>query len=125
MMNSAVLARGFLKWVALLALIGIGLLYLNGAAFSAWMSGGPPNPHPVGWGRRAIGQLCFSLSAFVAASGGFLFIGKLPSLSKAGLSLLIAAVALAAAPYVGRAVVAASCVDNGGQWRNLTLECEQ
>ena len=125
MTKSAVLARAVLKWAALLALIGVGLLYLNGAAFSAWMSGGPPNPHPVGWGRRALGQLCFSLSAFVAASGSFVLIGKLPSLSKAGISLLIAAVALAAAPYVGRVVVAASCVDNGGQWSNLTLECEQ
>jgi hypothetical protein len=57
--------------VASRGLIFVGLVYLNGAFFSAWMSGGPPNPYRLAWERRAIGQLVFSVAAFVLAAASY------------------------------------------------------
>ena len=114
-----------LKWFALLSLVAIGLAYLNGAAFSAWMSGGPPNPYPVGWGRRSLGQLSFALAAFVGAFGVFRAIGKAPSISRSGVLLLVVAALLVLAPYLARFVIGNACVDQGGGWSNLTLECKK
>ena len=113
------------RWVTLLGLTAVALLYLNGAFYAAWLSGGPPTPNPTGWKLRAIGQLCFSAAAFLAAFGCFFSLAKLPSLSRTGTLLLLVAACSAVAPYIGRSVIAQSCADRGGHWSNLTLECEK
>jgi hypothetical protein len=111
-------------WAVSLGFVALALMYLNGAFFSAWMSGGPPNPHPLGWERRALGQLSLSAACFVLAVGSFGLVRSLPSLRRVPLALLTIGVVLALAPYVGRFLLQDGCLDQGGQWSNLTLECK-
>jgi hypothetical protein len=111
------------SWVVSLGLIALGLLYLNGAFFSAWMSGGPPSPYPIGWERRALGQLSFSLASFILAVGSYKLVVSLPAWRRLPIALIFAGLAMLLAPYVGRFVLQDQCLDRGGQWSNLTLEC--
>ena len=109
----------------LLAFIALAFLYLNSAIYSAWVSGGSPNPYPVGWSRRALGHLSFSLAAVFLGAGLFRGIGRFPSFGRVALVLLAIGVGFVAAPYVGRFVLADSCLDQGGRWSNQTLQCEK
>jgi len=106
-----------------LGLIFIGLVCLNGAFFRAWMSGGPPNPYPLGWERRAIGQLVFSVAAFVLAVGSYKVIVALPNWRRPPVVLVFIGIAIALTPFAGRFLLQDQCLDQGGQWSNRTLEC--
>jgi hypothetical protein len=112
------------SWVLMVGFVVLGLMYLNGAFFSAWVAGGPPNPHPLGWERRALGQLAFSLASFTLAVGSFMLVQALPVWKRSWVILVLAGIVLAVSPYVGRLVLQDKCLDRGGQWSNLTLECE-
>jgi hypothetical protein len=107
----------------LLGFVALGLLYLNGALFSLWVAGGPPNPHPLGWERRALGQLSFSVASFMLAFGSFKLVVESPALRGKTIAIVLVGLALAAAPYIGRFVLQDQCLDQGGQWSNFTLEC--
>jgi hypothetical protein len=111
------------SWIILAGFVLLGLLYLNGAIFSAWVSGGPPNQYPLGWERRAMGQLSFSLASFVLAIGSYKLIASLPVWRRLPMVLVLLGIALLVAPYIGRFVLQDKCLDNGGQWSKLTLEC--
>lgn len=111
------------SWVLCLGFVGFGLLYLNGALFSAWVAGGPPNPNPLGWERRALGQLSFSLASFILAIGSFKLVTALPAWHRIPVALVLIGIGFAFAPYVGRLVLQDQCLDNGGKWSNLELVC--
>jgi hypothetical protein len=115
--------RSLASWVVMLGFVVLGLLYLNGAIFSAWVSGGPPNPYPVGWSRRALGQLSFSVASFVLAVGAFRLVRSLPAWRRSAMALVVLGLAFLVAPYAGRFVFQDQCLDSGGRWSNLTLEC--
>jgi hypothetical protein len=115
--------RTLASWVVMLGFLAFGLLYLNGAIFSAWVSGGPPNPYPVGWSRRALGQLSFSVASFLLAVGAFRLVRALPVWRRSAVVLVAVGLALLVAPYIGRFVLQDQCLDSGGSWSNLTLEC--
>ena len=110
-------------WLVSLGFVALGLLYLNAAFFSAWLSGGPPNPHPTGWGRLALGQLTFSVASFILAAGSYKLVVSLPAWRRASVVVVLAGLALLIAPYIGRFVLQDQCLDQGGRWSNLTLEC--
>ena len=115
--------RSVVKWLAFIVLVVVGLLYLNGAFFAAWMAGGPPTDYPLGWERRSLAQLSFSVAAFVGSAAVFRLIGRLPNKDIPAYALLVLTVVLVAAPYIGRFILASSCTSNGGRWSNLTIEC--
>jgi hypothetical protein len=115
--------QGTASWVLMLGFMVLGLMYLNGAFFSAWVAGGPPNSHPLGWERRALGQLAFSLASFTLAVGSFKLVRELPVRKRSSFALVLAGIVLAVSPYVDRLVLQDKCLDQGGQWSNLTLEC--
>jgi|EndMetStandDraft_4_1072995.scaffolds.fasta_scaffold571340_1 hypothetical protein len=110
-------------WLVSLGFVALGLLYLNAAFFSAWMSGGPPSPYPTGWGRLALGQFTFSVAAFILAAGSYKLVVSLPAWRRAPAVAVLAGLALLVAPYIGRFVLQDQCLDQGGRWSNLTLEC--
>jgi hypothetical protein len=113
----------FASWVVSVGFVAFGLLYLNGALFSAWMSGGPPSPYPLGWERRTLGQLSFSVASFILAFGSFKLVASLPAWRRLPLAFVVVGFVLLLAPYIGRFVLQDRCLDRGGQWSNFTLEC--
>ena len=112
------------SWIVCIGFVVLGLLYLNGAIFSAWVAGGPPNSNSLGWERRALGELSFSLAAFVLAIGSYKLVTGLPVWRRNPVFVVAAGVALAFAPYVGRFIFQDQCLDMGGRWRNLELVCQ-
>jgi hypothetical protein len=46
--------RSLCRWSGAAGLVAVGVAYLNSAAFSAWVAGGPPTDHPEVWLRRAL-----------------------------------------------------------------------
>ena len=115
--------RRLAKWLALIAFIIVALLYLNSAIYSAWVSGGPPNPYPLGWSRRAAGQLCFALAALSFGVGLFNGIQTFPRATKGSAAFIVLGALLALGPYIGRFVLIDSCLDRGGSWNRETLQC--
>ena len=111
------------SWVVSLGFVALGLLYLNAALFSAWMSGGPPNPYPLGWQRLAVGQLGLTVASFVLAIASYKLVVSLPKWRRVPLVFTLAGLALAAAPYAGRLLLEHQCLQIGGAWSNVTLEC--
>ena len=115
--------RQTIRWFVLLAFVCVALLYLNSAAYSAWVSGGPPNPYPIGWSRRALGHLSFSAAALFLGIGLFCVIPTFPKIRHRTLALLAIGLFLIAAPYIGRLVLTDRCLDQGGSWSNQTIQC--
>jgi hypothetical protein len=110
-------------WIVTAGFLALGLAYLNGAVFSAWVAGGPPGLYPTGWERRALGQLGFSLGSFILAVGSFRLIGGLPQWRRGALVVVFLGIGVAAVPYIGRLFLERSCLSQDGEWSNLTLEC--
>jgi hypothetical protein len=115
--------RSVAEWLALSALVVVGFMYLNGAFFAAWVAGGPPTDYRLGWERRSLAHLSFSAAAFVASAAVFRLIGRLPKKDTPAYVLLVLTATLVAAPYIGRFILASSCVSSGSRWSNLTIEC--
>ena len=115
--------RQVIRWCVLLGFIYLAYLYLNSAAYSAWVSGGPPNPYPIGWSRRALGHLFFSAAALFLGIGLFRGILTFPKVGRGAIVLLALGLLLIAAPYIGRFVLTDRCLDQGGSWSNQTIQC--
>ncbi len=120
--HSSVLRR-LTKWLVIIAFIILALFYLNSFIYSTWVSGGPPNPHPVGEGRRAIGYLCFSLAALSFGLGLFKGIQTFPRATNASATFIVLGALLVLGPHVGRFASIDSCLDRGGSWNRETLQC--
>lgn len=115
--------RQGIRWCVLFVFVCTALLYLNSAVYSGWISGGPPNPYPIGWSRRALGHLCFSAAALFIGIGLFRFILTFPKVGRGALALLVIGLILIAVPYIGRFALADRCLDQGGSWSNQTIQC--
>jgi len=115
--------RRLIKWLVLIAFIMVALLYLNSSIYSAWVSGGSPNPYPLGWSRRAIGNLCFALAALSFGLALFKGIQTFPRATKGSAAFIVLGALLVLGPYIGRFVLIDSCLDRGGSWNRETLQC--
>ena|SRR3989442_10188942 len=58
----------FARWCVGGALVIVGLLYLNSAAYSAWAAGGPPTHYPHAWLHRAALHFGYAIAAFCTAA---------------------------------------------------------
>ena len=96
---------------------------LFAASASAWVSGGPPNPYPLGWSRRAIGHLCFALASLSFGLGLFKGIQVFPRATNGAAAFIVLGALLALGPYIGRFVLIDNCLDRGGSWNGGTLQC--
>jgi len=125
-MNDAVklsASRQLVRWLVLSAFIILALLYLNSSIYSAWVSGGPPNPSPLGWSRRAIGHLCFALAALCFGIGLFKGIRTFPRSTKGSAAFIVLGAILAISPYIGSFILMDKCLERGGSWNRATIQC--
>ena len=83
------LARNLARWVALLVCVALALLYLNSAAYSAWLSGGPPTAIPQAWAHRALAHLCYSVAALLVGLALFRGIRSMPRIDRLSFVLLV------------------------------------
>ncbi len=116
--------RSALSWLVLLVAIAFALLWLNGAAFSAWMSGGPPNPYPHGWAVRSQAQLAYACASLVGGAGAFRIIRAFPVFGRLSVGLLVLSVVLGVTPSIIRFMDIDRCLDRGGRWNYEGLQCE-
>lgn len=117
--------RRVLSWLALASMVAISLLLLNSALFSAWMSGGPPNPYPDGWALRSLAFVVWSVTAAIAAAALFHVIRRESSVGKPLLIVLTVCMALSVTPFLAREVLIDKCLDAGGRWNADGLVCER
>ena len=118
-------ALRILRWAWLLLAVVAGLFFLNDAFFSAWVAGGPPSEHKLGWERRSQASLALSLACFFA--GAFLFraLIRLPRPGRLVWLYAVVAGLLALAPFAAREVLIDKCLDSGGRWNRMSIECER
>jgi len=103
----------------------VAALYLSGAFFSAWVSGGPPNDYPEAWAHRALLNLCFSIATLLGGVAAFRLIGSFPKIGVMTVVLGALALAFVVVPY-GRAFLDADrCLDSGGRWNDGNYLCER
>ena len=113
------------RWILLLLLISIGLLYLNSTFYSLWAAGGPPTEVPQAWINRAI--VHFGLSIFFILTGVMCFVAlkkgfKLKK-SKYFLFWVLAVSVALGYPQVREFLKVDSCLDSGGSWDERKFEC--
>jgi hypothetical protein len=116
-------AQKLAAWVLSLGFAVLSVAYLNGAVFSAWVAGGSPNDNPLGWERRALGQLTLSVASMILSIGSYRLVSRLPEWSRSAIVILLLGVLVAMSPYFGRFVLQDKCLDNGGRWSNDQLVC--
>lgn len=117
--------RSVIRWVILASCIVMGLLYLNGAAFSFWVAGGPPNDFPESLVQRGIWRICLAFALFFIGSAVFVAVPKLPKLSKVAVLFLGAAAVLLIVPTVREFLAADGCLDSGGSWSKAEFKCQR
>ena len=118
-------ALKLLRWCCLLVAIGVGLLFLNDAFFSAWVAGGPPGEHKLGWERRSQGSAAFAFASFFAGAFFFRSLARLPRPGRVSWFLAAVTVLLVLAPFAAREVLVDKCLDSGGRWNASFIECER
>ncbi len=119
------LLRSTIAWLVLFV-AALGTLYLlNGAAFSAWMSGGPPNPYPQGWAMRSQAQLTWAVAVAVGGFAVFRTLREFPRLRRLTIALLAVSMGLAIFPSANKALQIDRCLDSGGRWNYEGRQCER
>jgi hypothetical protein len=103
----------------------MGLLYLNSAAFSFWVAGGPPNDFPESWIQRGIWHLCIAFALFSVGAAVFFAMPKFPKLSKIGICFLGMAVVLLIVPVAREFLISDACLDSGGSWNKGEFRCQR
>ena len=116
-------SRQLVRWLVLGAFIILALIYLYSSIYSAWVSGGQPNPYPLGGLRRALGYLGFSLAALSLGIGLFKGIRTFPAATKGSAAFIVLGAILAISPYIGHFVLMDKCLDRGESWSRGAIQC--
>jgi hypothetical protein len=113
-----------LAWLTLVVALVWALLLLNSAMFSAWMSGGPPNPFPEAWATRSKWQLAWSASVAVGGLAVFRVVRGGRMRHGLTVALVLAAALLGSYPSANEFLQIDRCLDAGGRWDYGRLRCE-
>lgn len=122
--NGMQLARAVVRWVATGAAAVVAALYANSAAYSAWLSGGPPTPVPAAWLHRAFAHACFAGAALALAAVMFMLLGRRRR-ARAALLFAALAVLLVLLPRARVFLLADRCLDAGGSFDAVTFACRR
>ena len=113
------------RWAVLASAIVVAAFYLNSAAYSAWVSGGPPNNYPDAWAQRALIQLCFSIAVLLGGIVAFRLISSFPKIGRISLVLGSLALIVVGIPYGREFLDSDRCLDSGGRWNGPSYRCER
>jgi len=113
------------RWLFLILFTVAGLLYLNGAAYSSWVSWGPQNEYPKLLEHRSIVWLGFSI---VLLSTGIVVFRSLREgykfkVSKYIIFWLMLAIISLGYPVVREFLLIDNCLDSGGAWSAKYFDC--
>ena len=104
----------------------VAATYLNSAAYSAWVSGGPPNEHPDAWAYRSFKHFFYGIGFVIFAAT--IFISLKPSIKGrklrwgVGLFLMLF---MFATPHFKKHLEIDSCLDQGEKWNEAYHRCEK
>jgi hypothetical protein len=114
------------KWIASVLFIVLGLLYLNGAAGSWWVSWGPPTEFPEAWEQRAIAQLGYAIALLATAPMAFITLKQKFNLRSSKYKYWWVVIIVAALSYshLRAFLFADSCLDSGGSWQSIQFRCQ-
>lgn len=115
--------RRVLQWLVLAVFLLVALHYLSGAIYSVWVSAGSPDPLPPGGYRQAAGQLCLAFASLSFGLGLFKGVQTFPGATGRSAALIVAGALLALGPYAVRFVLIDNCLERGGSWNRVTLQC--
>lgn len=122
-MRGGGVARRIGSWAALVASILVAMLFLNSAAYGAWLSSGPPTDVPAWWLHRSFAHLCFAGAALALGVAVFLTV-RAPRITRLSVVLATVALLLLVMPYVRSFLAVDRCLDSGGRWDAATSACE-
>ena len=114
------------KWLAPATCIVLGLLILNGAAGSWWVSWGPPTNYPEAWEQRAVSQIGYAIALFATAPmlfNAFKYKFNLKKYRYKYWWLLTIIIAIGY-PHVRVFMLTDSCLDSGGKWQATYIRCQ-
>lgn len=113
------------RWLALITCIVFGLLYLNGAASSWWLSWGPPTDYPKVWEHRSIVRLGYSLSLLFTGIMLFIALKENYNFRQSLFKYIWLVVVLVSLffPSVREFMLIDSCLDSGNKWSEIHFEC--
>ena len=116
-------SKRLIRWLALSAGVGWGVLMLNSAAYRAWVATGPPNPNSGGWLFSALTAL--TSGALYIVLGFAVFVALRPSGAPRTLTLalFLTVAVLAVLPSIREFFAKDGCLDAGGQWSHSELRC--
>ena len=118
-------AKNILRWLLLIFCIIFGLLYLNGAAASWWVSWGPPTDYPKAWEQNALIKLSYSL--LLLFTGPMIFVGLNNNYnikeSKYKFIWLVVIIVSLSYPNVREFILKNKCIDSNGQWSEKHFVC--
>ena len=114
------------KWLTPTICVALGLLYLNGAVGSWWVSWGPPTNYPESWEQRAISQLGFAIALFATAPMLFIAFNHRFNLKTSSYKYWWVAIIVIALsyPHVRAFILTDSCLDSGGAWQATNFRCQ-
>jgi len=114
-----------LRWFLLITFVIFGLLYLNGAASSWWLSWGPPTDYPEAWEQQAIKRL--SISLILLFTGPMIFVALKDEFSykKSRYIYIWVVIILASVSYPKSRewLLIDTCLDSGGKWEHKYFKC--
>src|SRR5579872_869252 len=107
----------FARWFLGGALVIVGVLYLNSAAYSAWAAGGPPTHYPHAWLHRAALHFGYAIAALCAAAVVIFFLGGPTTRVRRTIAAVLIAIAIAGL-VVPRAIhTTADAQPSNHRWR--------
>jgi len=114
-----------IRWLLVILFVGLGLLYLNSSASSAWVSGGPPGAYSHAWTQRALVHFGYAVSCMVSAVMIFVALGKNFSLGASRFKYVWVIIVLVSllSPHLRAFLLVDKCLDSGGVWDNSRFEC--
>lgn len=117
--------RSFLRWSVLVLGIGLALLYLNSAAFSAWVATGPPNDYPEAWLQRAFGHLCIAMGVFLVSVVLFRLIKPGARIGSVVIICLALTLVIGIAPTARKRSLRKACEERSAMFDETLVRCEK